>query len=83
MDMDTFAKLEERISKAVSHIDALTGKCTGLQQENDRLKKELQEEKTASANREAEWGRVSSSIKEKIEVLLGRITNYEKSGPEF
>lgn len=83
MDMDTFAKLEERISKAVSHIDALTDKCKALEQENNRLKKELQEEKTASANREADWSRVSASIKEKVEVLLGRITNYEKSGPEF
>jgi FtsZ-binding cell division protein ZapB len=83
MNMEAFAKLEERISKAVAHIDALTEKCQGLQQENDDLKRQLQEEKAASTKREAEWNRVSSSIKEKIEVLLSRISNYEKSGPEF
>lgn len=83
MDMDAFAKLEERISKAVAHIDALTEKCRGLQEENNGLKRQLQDEKAASAKREAEWSRVSTSIKEKIEVLLGRIGNYEKSGPEF
>jgi FtsZ-binding cell division protein ZapB len=83
MDMDSFAKLEERISKAVMHIDALTEKCRGLQEENERLKKELQEEKAASVKQEAEWARMSGSIKEKIEVLLNRIANYEKHGPEF
>jgi len=83
MDMDSFAKLEERISKAVTHIDALTEKCRALQEENGLLKKELQDEKAAWAKQEAEWTRISGSIKEKIEVLLNRIANYEKSGPEF
>ncbi len=90
MEMDPFAKLEERISKAITHIDALTQKCRTLEEKNEgltanltRLEKEMQEEKAAATQKEAEWNRVSGAIKEKIEVLLNRISGYEKAGGEF
>ncbi len=90
MEMDSFAKLEERISKAIAHIDDLTQKCRRLEEENGRLNGEVQRlaqdlkgKETALAQLEAESLRASELVKEKVQGLLQQIDRYDQSRLEF
>ena len=88
MEMSSFAKLEERITKAVAHIEKLTEARQQLEEENKRLRaqvadleEELKRQQAAVARLEEESSEVSERIKEKIEGLLSKITSYEQRLP--
>lgn len=85
MEMDSFAKLEERINRAVAHIDELTRKFNTVEGDNSELRAKIKEleaelkEKQAALSDVMERSvRLSEKVKDKIEGLLGRIDGYEK-----
>jgi FtsZ-binding cell division protein ZapB len=86
MGLDSLDKLEERISKAVAHIEKLNDVRKRLEEDNkqliekvDRLEKELKAQKELAANLEKQSTAVSERVKEKVEGLLDRIDSYEQS----
>lgn len=86
MGLESLDKLEERISKAVAHIEKLNDVRKRLEEENvqlrekvDRLDKELKAEKELTARLEKQTTTVSERVKEKVEGLLDRIDSYEQS----
>jgi len=85
MEMDSFAKLEERINRAVAHIDELTRKFNAVEGDNSELRAkikqletELKEKQTALTDLMERSTRLSEKVKDRIEGLLGRIEGYEK-----
>jgi chromosome segregation ATPase len=88
MEMSSFAKLEERINKAVAHIEKLTEAKLLLEEENKKLRvqvteleEELKRQQAAVARLEGQSSEVSERIKEKIEGLLNKINSYEQRLP--
>lgn len=86
MDMQSFAKLEEQVSRAIAHIDKLTGKISHLESDNKELRtrvaeleKELKINEKALAEIETKSARVAEQVKDKVESILKRIDSYEKS----
>lgn len=79
MDSATFAKLEERIKKMVSHIEMISGQNGDLLDENKELKIRVTEIEKKMKQLEKDTSKVSESIKDKVERLLGRIESFEKS----
>ena len=85
METDAFARLEERINKAVAHIEELTRKNRLLTDENNRLalkietlEDELKVKELALNKMEDQTSKVSDKVKDKIERLLAKIDNYDK-----
>lgn len=86
MGLESLDKLEERISKAVAHIEKLNEVKKKLEAENEQLKgrvsdleRELQDEKEKTAGIEKKSAVISERVKEKVEGLLNRIESYEQS----
>jgi FtsZ-binding cell division protein ZapB len=86
MELDALNKLEERISKAIAHIEKLTSTKRELEEDNKQLKDklvELEKELKAKSSRleslEKESGKISEKVKEKVEGLLNKINNYEQN----
>jgi len=85
MNTDSLSRLEERIDKAITHIERLTEKNHRLETENrelkekiERLKKELKSKGETLNRIEDKSTRVSEGVRDKIERLLDRIDNYDK-----
>jgi predicted RNase H-like nuclease (RuvC/YqgF family) len=88
MELESFAKLEERINKAVAFIEELTKRNKQLEDENkemttkiDKLEEELKSMEASLSKRDKTSSQVSEKVKEKIEGLLSKIDNFEKSIP--
>ncbi len=88
MGLDSLDKLEERISKAVAHIEKLSDIRKRLEEDNSQLKErigrleeELKAHKERAADLEKQSSAISERVKEKVEGLLGRIDSYEQSLP--
>ncbi len=88
MGLDSLDKLEERISKAVAHIEKLNDIRKRLEEDNSQLKEkvgrleeELKAQKEQAAEREKQSTAISERVKEKVEGLLDRIDSYEQSLP--
>jgi predicted nucleic acid-binding Zn-ribbon protein len=86
MELDALNKLEERISKAIAHIEKLTEAKSKLEEENQELngrvaelEKELKSKAKSLKNLEKQSGQVSEKVREKVEGLLNRISNFEQS----
>lgn len=86
MGLESLDKLEERISKAVAHIEKLNDVRKRLEEENVQLRekvglleKDLKAEKELTAKLEKQTTAVSERVKEKVEGLLDRIDSYEQS----
>ena len=86
MGLDSLDKLEERISKAVAHIEKLNDIRKRLEEENNhlrekvgRLEDELKTQKELATTLEKQSAAVSERVKEKVEGLLNRIDSYEQS----
>jgi len=86
MGLESLDKLEERITKAVAHIEKLNELKQKLEEENERLKgkigeleRELRDQKEKIATVEKGSARISDRVKEKVEGLLNRIESYEQS----
>ncbi len=86
MELESFAKLEERINKAVTYIEELTKKNKQLEDEKielttriDKLEEELKGMEASLSKRDKMSSQVSDKVKEKIEGLLSKIDNFEKS----
>jgi FtsZ-binding cell division protein ZapB len=84
MEMNSFARLEEQISKAIDHIDKLTSAAERLETENAALREQvmqLEGELRARSDQlrqlETESSRVAEQVREKIATLLSRIESYE------
>jgi len=86
-DKDPLARLEEKIGRAVSHIEKLQEKNSKLVAENKNLQTQLenltralsQNEKVILDLQEKADG-VSEAVRERLEGLIGKIDRYEK-GP--
>ncbi len=86
MNTDSLSRLEERINKAIAHIERLTEKNHRLETENrelkekiERFKKELKSKGETLNRIEDKSTRVSEGVRDKIERLLDKIDNYDKS----
>ena len=86
MDMQSFAKLEEQVTRAIAHIDKLTGKVEHLESHNKELRarmteleKELKAKAKMLAEMESKSARVAEQVKDKVESILRRIDSYDKS----
>jgi FtsZ-binding cell division protein ZapB len=86
MELNSLDKLEERISKAIAHIEKLTEVKSRLEEENEQLnsrisdlEKELKGKTAALERIEKQNTKVSEKVKEKVEGLLTKISNYEQS----
>lgn len=86
MGIESLDKLEERISKAVAHIEKLNELKKKLEEENMQLRdkvgeleRELHDRQQKIAVTEKQSAKVSERVKEKIEGLLDRIESYEQS----
>jgi len=86
MELNSLDKLEERISKAIAHIEKLTEAKSRLEYDNEQLKarlaeleKELKIKSTALERIEQENSKVSEKVREKVEGLLTKISKYEQS----
>lgn len=86
MGLESLDKLEERITKAVAHIEKLNELKQKLEDENERLKgkigeleQELRNQKEKMAGFEKDSAKISDRVKEKVEGLLSRIESYEQS----
>ncbi len=86
MGLESLDKLEERISKAVAHIEKLNDVKRRLEEENiqlrgkiDHLEEELRIQNDRLADLEKSLAKISERVREKVEGLLDRISNYEQS----
>ena len=86
MELESLNKLEERISKAIAHIEKLSEDKRRLEEDNVQLRKrigqleeELKNKKAALDRLEKQSSVVSEMVKEKVEGLLHKISNYEQS----
>lgn len=86
MELNSLDKLEERISKAIAHIERLTETKSRLELENQKLngrlaelEKELKTKAAALVRMEKQNSEVSEKVKEKVEGLLTKISKYEQS----
>lgn len=86
MGLESLDKLEERISKAVAHIEKLNDVRKHLEEDNnqlkekvDRLERELKAQKELISRLEKQSTAVSERVREKVEGLLDRIDSYEQS----
>ena len=85
MEVKSFAKLEEQINRAVSHIEKMTAQAIKLEAENDalrekvaKLERELKSRNEMLMQMEGESAKVAEQMREKIESILNRIDQYEK-----
>ena len=88
MGLDSLDKLEERISKAVAHIEKLNDVKRRLEEDNSqlrekigRLEEELKSQRELAAKLEKQSTAISERVREKVEGLLDRIDSYEQSVP--
>jgi predicted nucleic acid-binding Zn-ribbon protein len=88
MGLDSLDKLEERISKAVAHIEKLNDVKRRLEDDNSqlrekigRLEAELKSQRELAAKLEKQSTAISERVREKVEGLLDRIDSYEQSVP--
>ncbi len=79
-------KLEQRITRAISHIEELTKKNqnletenTALVQETERLQSVLQDKNDELEQCRRESSEVAVRVREKVETLLQKIDAYEQS----
>ena len=87
MELDSLNQLEERISKAIAHIEKLSEAKNRLEEKNKQLgeriaelEKMLKDKEKSLEICEKQAGRVSEKIKTKVESLLNKINSYEQ-GP--
>ncbi len=85
MELSSFAKLEEQINRAISHIEKLTAETVRLETENQDLKTritklehELKTKHEMLMHVEQESSRMAEAAREKIESILHRIDGFEK-----
>ena len=85
MELNSFAKLEEQIARAITHIEKLAGQIVQLDAENGELKdkvakleRELQLKHEMLIELERSSSSVAEQAREKIEAILNRIEGYEK-----
>lgn len=85
MGMESLDKLEERITKAIAHIEKLTRTKNQLEEANKQLqeqisllKEELKTRDTDLAQLHKETNLISEKVREKVEGLLNKINAYEQ-----
>jgi FtsZ-binding cell division protein ZapB len=85
MDMEALNKLEERISKAIAHIEKLTEAKNQLDIKNrqllervSELENELKDKEISLKTLEKQSIQVSEKVKDKVEGLLNKISSYEQ-----
>ncbi len=76
--MDTFEKLEEKISRAVAFIDKLTEDKKALVKENDQLKKQLVDLQAQVTKLEELNTDRSEKVKERLSGILGKLNLLEQ-----
>jgi FtsZ-binding cell division protein ZapB len=86
MATDPLARLEERITKAIAHIEKLSGEIAGLEEknkalvnDNSRLQDRLEELEKQIVSKDAAATQLSERVKDKIEGLLTRIEAFESA----
>ena len=86
MDMQAFAKLEEQVTRAIAHIDKLTGKIENLESHNKELRtrvteleRDLKARERTLSDFETRSARVAEQVRDKVESILKRIDSYEGS----
>lgn len=85
MEMDALNKLEERISKAIAHIEKLTDAKKQLEEKNlglstrlSELERELKDREKSLAALEKQSGQINEKVREKVENLINKINSYEQ-----
>ena len=76
--MDTLSKLEEKIAKAVSLIEKLTGENKTLLAENKQLKARLAEIESKIGSLEADDTARTDRIKTKLNGILDKLETLEQ-----
>jgi FtsZ-binding cell division protein ZapB len=77
--MDSFEKLEEKITRAVALIEKLNGEKKALTEKNSRLENELSQLKSKLNEMEKLDSSRAEKVKEKLSNIIGKLNLLEQN----